>query len=168
MSLNGKYYLTVFSDASYCPKTGATGIASWARGDGNHRAKAFFFLPMPLANSQLAELFAFCHGILLCISELPHEPGYIISAQTDCLDVIRMMKYPDSCASEAAAICLHVLEEVKKNGLILTYKHIKAHTGEKDPRSKINHWCDYHARNEMRKKREILKNDQYRTAPSKS
>ena len=92
-------YITVFSDASHCPE-GAAGYAYFLR-DETTIVKESHPLPWKAKNSTEVEEFAMCHAILRAIDLIPHEPGDVIVAQTDCTHVIYSFEIERSVAAKS-------------------------------------------------------------------
>lgn len=147
-------FLTVFSDASF-HESGAAGYAFYVRDDTTIIKEGF---PVPwIANSSTEiEMFAMCHAILHALDYLPHEPGDVVVAQTDCEHVIRGFDLNCKTSEYEANMRDSVLSALRRSDIRLRWKHVKAHTGAKDVRSYVNQFCDTHAKIHMRQRRKVL------------
>lgn len=130
-------FITLFTDASYCPDTHAWGWAAWIKygapaetlrlsGGGSH-----------CQGSNQAELLALQHGIEAVAAQVP-VVGKIVVVQSDCLGALESLVVNPLTMAGATA--------VRK-------KHVKGHQGVKCPRSAVNTWTDRAAREEMLKRR---------------
>jgi ribonuclease HI len=142
-------YITIFADASFDDRTGAAGIAVWARtSDKFHKmSKALTFT---LATSGEAETFALGIGILEALVHLPHAPGDALSVQSDCEHALRCLILLQCSTEIESALADHVRDAVYHAQMSMVPKHVKGHTGKSDARSWVNNWCDRAARAKMR------------------
>lgn len=143
-------FITVFSDASFDHVTKASGYAYWHRdhksihrGSGGHAEL--------VESSSDAECVALCIAIVSAIRTLEHQPGDIISLQSDCIHALKVLQgqIPKMTMIEAG-FSKWALRVVQEHGLSLKPKHIKAHTGLEDARSYVNTFCDEASRRRMR------------------
>jgi ribonuclease HI len=147
-----KGYITVFADASFCPKSKASGIAFWCRDDNNILQHSQGIMWDVESNGE-AELVALCSAIDFALRHLESEPGYILVAQSDCLEAIEKLDGDKGSNLNQVAFIAMALSELKRRGVILRTKHVKGHTGKEDARSYVNRWCDHNARKQMRHQR---------------
>lgn len=141
-------FITIFTDASFCPDTKAMGWAIWIKfGDGEtvkwqggHKGK-------PNQHSQHAEIHGLKTSLWMC-RELQKRNRMILK---DKIVVIQ-------CDCQSALNGLDI-SSLKKLGVkYVKKKWVKAHTTGTDKRSSVNRWCDKEAYKEMAKVRKVLKN----------
>lgn len=140
---------TVITDASFCPRTKASGWAAWVRIDGmNGPIKKYGEFKSPVRSAQQAELLAAINGIWLA----KEHGATAVLLQTDCLAVVHMIEgqtkkqhLKDSFTRAAAAA--GVLN------LGLSARHVRGHTTIADARSHVNRWCDDKAKRAMKLQR---------------
>jgi ribonuclease HI len=148
-------YITVFADASFCFKTGAAGIAVWARTNNRfHRMSQR--LTFPVLNSAEAETIALGTGILSALENLAPEPGDRLSVQSDCLHALNAVVLFQCSTQMERSFAVRVDAAVREARVSLHPKHVKGHTGVHDARSYANDWCDREARDRMRESRKLL------------
>jgi len=140
-------FITIFTDASFCPHTRAMGWAVWIKygdnqtvkwqggheGDGNQ-------------HSNHAERHGLKKALWMC-KELQKRNRMVLK---DKIVVIQC-----DCQHELNNLDTSVLTK-----LGVTYvkkKWVKAHTGKDDKRSSVNDWCDRMAYEEMSKVRAELR-----------
>jgi ribonuclease HI len=142
---------TVIADASWCPHTKAAGWAAWVV--INHtspprvqRVQRYGRFHQRPKSSTEAELWAAWNGIWIA-----HKLGATdVLCQTDCLSVVQ---HPGSGRRG------HSYPEVSKRywpGTKVTFRHVKGHTSNPEPRFYVNRWCDTHARKVMKAQRDAV------------
>ena len=152
-------YITIFADASFDHVTKAAGISMWARDAVNfHRAsKALTF---PVDDAAQAESIALGTAITIALRVFTHQPGDRLSIQSDCLHALDLFAMKSQRKKPwpgiEAAIRGNVFESIQRYGLTLCPKHVKGHSGNGNPRSAVNDWCDKEARRQMRNARREL------------
>lgn len=154
--INGKKYLTINTDASFCPDTKAGGYAFYIRGDDFKLTKAGSF-KYKVKNPTDAEAKCIINALhTLSIQSLPQVDVIVINTDSKtCIDHMSGLQ-PSKLYGRGKALAHRIknkcrAEEVK-------FKHVKAHTGKNDSRSWVNEWCDQQAKVWMRKKRAELEN----------
>lgn len=135
-------YVTIFTDASFCPQTKVFGWAVWIKyghparnikRSGGGTCKGPTYAEYIALKNALKTLGQF---------DIP-TMGKIVIFQSDCLAALNKFQRRDHKIA-----CLNVV-----------YRHVKAHTGNDDRRSIVNDLCDRQAKLEMRKRRhEALQN----------
>lgn len=133
-------FMTVITDASYCPETKVGGWGIWIGG------KQGFSGPIPpgiLESSNDAELFAAAAGISLAIE---HYGSRNILIQSDCMGVQALVRKPKTRQ-----------KWLGDEHLTLRFKHVPGHTERPEARFYCNRWCDQQARRHMRETRDALK-----------
>ncbi|HHG4356329.1 hypothetical protein IPC102_09600 [Pseudomonas aeruginosa] len=149
--------ITVFTDASFCPNTRAAGGAVWARGEQIRFQDSF-----PIrhaAQAHEAEILAVCHAIQKIAehpelgAELRKGPMTRLVIVVDCLAVKQAFEQEiraGQIVKEAIRAAMQLREQL---GFWLKVNHVKAHKGTDTPRQWVNHWCDRHAKAQMRQMR---------------
>lgn len=167
--------LTLFADASFCPKTGAAGWGSWAMRDGWSKGK---FLGGPLrramTTSNTAELCGLASalwkhdkdgdlaGIQIFMLQCDNVValGYIMSRLSNAtarpLDGVRQATIPRSFTRNKLCLeALAAIEQIVGDRRVLL-RHVKGHNGTDDGRSWVNTQCDAEARRHMVARRREL------------
>jgi ribonuclease HI len=140
--------ITINTDASFCPKTGAGAYAFYIVCDLFKIKKSGIFKESPTGPMD-AEIKCIANAVatLNAQKELP-KIGWVI-INSDCLwcfDKITL-KSKDK-AGRYAAKELQKLR--KKTGVAMhEFRHVKAHTDTEDARSFVNNWCDTEAKRLM-------------------
>lgn len=143
--------MTINTDASHDPKTGAGGYAFYIKCDLFKIKKAGKFkdqTPSPLD----AELKCIGNALatLLAQKELPEAKYLIIN--TDCLSAIRVIKNP--IIKRGKEVHKYYKDLISKlNSKRNELRHVHAHTNKTDKRSLCNDWCDREARRYMKEQR---------------
>lgn len=134
-------HATVITDASFCSNTRSAGWAAWVRVDDLSypikRSGRFKNFPK---DSNEAEKFACMNGISVAKS----FGATIILVQTDNLNAVN---YINQFFSKQKILTLFGKD------LIITAKHVKGHTNNKERRFWVNRWCDETARRHMLEQR---------------
>jgi hypothetical protein len=132
-NFNPNNYITVFTDASYCDRTGKGGMAAWIKAaDGvTHKLYESF----RAKDSVSAEKQALQTALDYIIQNF-HTENKTLVINCDCMPVLESLD----------------VEEIEEAGMFLkiTLKHVKAHRGVNGPRSSVNTWCDSRAKEIMR------------------
>lgn len=162
MSTTREKAIAVFSDASYCARSGAGAGAYWIQ-SGDIRLSAGQKL-RGASQPHDAEVLAACNGINAVarhpslLSKLRQGEKAKVLLFVDCVTVIQVFK--EDCAIRLAPAVQKVLDEVRKMiarlGFDLQIFHVKAHAGLDTPRKRHNQWCDLRAKQAMRAIRGIV------------
>ena len=157
--------ITINTDASFCPETGASGYAFYAICDNFKIMKSGNFKKKPTVSWE-AELFCLGNAIhtVLSQTDLPESKHIVIN--TDCDSMIGMLNRPQDKIKQKWGVPVkqvhmlagrlkNVCKTPKKN---LKYRHVKAHTSIKDARTWVNNWCDKEAKKWMNREREQFRN----------
>lgn len=149
--------VTVFTDASFCPRTMAAGFAVWIKVDGRTIRHAGAF-KIEVKEAWQAELAALANGICGACAVLNLADGDMIVAATDCLRAIDILERRGGKPTKAFRdVREHTLQELTKRGVLLRLKHVKAHQGkEAGRRNAVNEWCDGAAKRVMRSRRRSI------------
>lgn len=148
-------FVTVFTDASYCPHTGAAGWAAWMKHQGE--TKRFSGVPKSsVVNASHAEFIAAAYGISLAVKTFPNADR--VHLVTDLLRLVEIMrKYVRAKPGYESAIDRFIHSCVEPRNIKVTCKHVKAHVAQGARRNYVNNWCDQEARKRMRKMRNDIK-----------
>lgn len=145
--------ITILADASHCPDTKAAGYAYWiasTRGSFGGAGP----LKGKVETSTLAEVMAIANAVHIAIARKSVVNGDTILCQTDCEAAISLFEDRRSKPSVFEyKVKLHIDQLIKDNSIILMFKHIKAHSGQRGARFIANDKCDKSARKEMRRQR---------------
>jgi len=139
-------YVTVFTDASHCPHTLATGWAVWIKHGTPATTIRFRGTASGLHNSTEAEL----HALERAIKHL---------LETD-LALDRVVVIQSDSQGALAQLGSHhnkLGTELRRTATYVKLKHVKGHQGLKCPRSAVNTWCDREARKQMNTLRTTLR-----------
>lgn len=159
------YGLTVFADASHSEDAG--GYAYWVRGAAHERIQGS--APWPCKDIQEAETVGICVGIIEALDNFPKVGGWIVaqSDSTQALETLlfaawklgenarvvrvakgtdRPLKIPMRAKPVQESFALKTLMMALDHQVVIYLKHVKGHTGQDDPRSKVNAWCDREAK----------------------
>ncbi len=144
---SSELFITVFTDASWCPETKAFGCAMWIKAADLQKPHKYSFGGLDMQDNIVAETLALNTAIKWMEENLDFE-GRIIILQADCLEAL----------SQADTRVLVSGIEGRHGAHYIKLKHVKGHAkGEasKTNRSKINSLVDSMAKKEMRAWRKI-------------
>lgn len=130
-------YITLFTDASYCPNTRAYGWCWWIKYGSPAKTQVGVGGGAHMQGSYQAEVEALRAGMAFIHESLPEEmKGKRIVIQSDCMGALEAIK-PD-------------LERLKRMGAQAAYtKHVKGHRGHATARNSVNTLCDRKAKQQM-------------------
>ena len=143
--------VTVFTDASFCPRTKASGFAVWIKTKSVTLRHSGAF-KVAINTPGEAETAALSNGICAAMTRLDLQAGDIIVAASDCLDAIRAVEgKAKRLKPTMAMICDHVRQGASVRGVDVRLKRVRAHQGkDAGPRHAVNEWCDKAAKAVMR------------------
>lgn len=151
--------VTIMTDASYCPDTGAAGYGYWI---ASNRGKCGGGGPLRrlLASSTTAETLAVANALHIAFKLGAAEIRDSVLVQTDCQAVIELFegrrRPVDGTEQEAY---FHIQRIINKYFITLHFKHVKGHNArEGSARSVANHMCDKRARYFMKQMRNQQRN----------
>ena len=130
---------TVITDASFCPRTGAGGWATWIRFEDKGLLKRSDAFRDPAKSSTDAEFKAAVNGVLWAAAGGATK----VLLQTDNLHVVE--RFAEMVNDAGVTI-----------PCVVTTRHVKGHDGGGTPRSWVNEWCDREAKVHMRAMRARL------------
>lgn len=148
-------FITIFTDASFCPNTKATGWAVWMKYGANgtivkHKGG---YVSLDDEHSNDAELFGLEKAIEMCGQLVDHNrmvlKGKVVILQCDCQGALDKVN--------VTPLYRRGVQHVKR-------KWVQGHSRKVNQRTFVNKWCDVSAYGEMkilrhkkRKYREHLK-----------
>lgn len=148
--------VTIIADGSYCDVTKAGGYGFWVVSERGRHAGGGSLKGRTLSSAD-AEMKAVAKALHYALKHGIACGGDEVLIQTDCSDVLtrleRRRNPVERCVSDGLAL-IHKLET--QHALHITYKHVKGHTGRRDPRFKAQWHCDrraYAGMSELRKRR---------------
>lgn len=164
--------LTLFADASFCPRTGAAGWGSWAIKDGWQRGK-FLGGPLrrPMKSSTTAELCGLASALWMHDRAKELDDVNIFMLQCDNITALGyiLAKLPRTSvrqlkgARQANIIPSHTDVKLHLEALDaireivgdrqINLRHVKGHNGTNDGRSWVNTQCDEEGRRHMQARR---------------
>lgn len=138
-------FITVFTDASYCPNTGAWGYGFWMKYGQPAKTVTGGGGGMTTKSSFEAELAALRHALTHLGENL----------EADDLKGKRLVLQSD-CTGALAAIQIDLIHFRRNHQLAMAYtKHVKGHQGHATPRNSVNTTCDSIARRHMKHHRHL-------------
>jgi ribonuclease HI len=166
--------VTIITDASFCPRSNASGWAGWVKVDA--LPGAFFAGPIvPSAETpSLAEMAAVANTLVEAGTNALLRDGDIVMLQSDNQEVLSVLAFmiPGVKISRAADNSMpfnaakriarwwrdsddmkRILAIVEAYKLQIVVRHIKGHTGGVDGRTNVNERCDSLAKHHMRQRR---------------
>lgn len=146
--------ITINTDASFDPETGAGGFAFWIVTDYFVIKKAGFFKDKTL-NCNEAEVKCIANALSMLLKEdrLPTSKHLVIN--TDSKQGMQMIrKQTTEAGKKTHVIWRKVIQKIKSR--VNKFAHVKAHTNNKNARSYVNNWCDEEAKKHMRIKRDLI------------
>ena len=147
--------ITILADASHCPESKVGGYGYWIASNRGKKAGGGIFKGL-VATSSLAEMMAIANAIHIAIRDHIIQQGDRVLVQTDCEAAIQSFSYGRSLTKSELRTVEYVLNLIKSLCVDLEFRHVKAHTSNKDKRSLANRNCDHTARQAMREARRKL------------
>lgn len=148
--------VSIFADASLCPKTRVAAWGAYCRSD-----RGISYEGAALKSSYKvtgdAELHAIVNAVHLAFRSGVAQPGDILLVQSDCAEAIRMIEGEQPArrrGSKAGVDKLHAL--VKSKNAKLSMRHVKGHSGRGTGRFAANTHCHQLAIEAMREKRDSI------------
>ena len=147
--------ITILADASHCPVTNAAGYGFWVASERGKRGGSGAFKNV-VPTSTIAEMMALVNALYCAIRFELVQKGDKILFQTDCEAAIFALTNRRKLTTHEFECVERMKGLIKEYELMTTYKHVKAHTNNKQSRFKSNNACDKAARAAMRKMRGAL------------
>lgn len=126
-------YVTLFTDASYCPDTGAWGWAAWCKHGAPAETLRHHGGGFGCPGSHTAEVRGIEAGIAMVAAQVDIV-GKTVIIQCDCKSALRQADLTPLWDLNPKAVRL---------------KHVKGHQGTKNPRTAVNTWADRAAYQQM-------------------
>lgn len=153
--LNGKKYLTINTDASFCPHGKVGGYAFYIICDSFKITKSGAF-KKKLQNPSDAELKCIINALhTVDVQRLPKVDVVIIN--TDSMNCITGIENANTGKLYGKAKVLINNIKTKTGAKEVKMKHVRAHTNKNNARSWVNEWCDQQAKVWMKRERRRLK-----------
>lgn len=146
-------WVTVMTDASWCPDTKAGGFGYWVVSDRGRHGGGGELKQLPGCATE-AEMMAVVNGLHCALKLAIAQKGDGILIQTDCQWAITVFNLVSlSNLPENAKQFLPILKAFKalkeKHELRIVFRHVKGHSVRKNPRYIANNMCDKRARQGM-------------------
>ncbi|QWS69884.1 RNase H [Vibrio phage vB_VpS_PG28] len=126
-------FITVFTDASWCPDTKAYGCAYWVKIGAAVHGTEYAWGGYNCKSAEDAELEALEKSVEVVLQSKAFVDKVIV-LQSDCLNALNRLRLPPS---------FKLARHVKK-------KHVKAHTNHQTKRTSINAKMDRMAKEKMK------------------
>lgn len=140
--LNGKTYLTAFTDASYCNRTRVAGIAYWFKFNLiEPNVVKYTEALTEITSSDNAEKLAIAK-LIEYLDEYVDIKGVCVIIQSDCQSAIDFFRTTEYLKNKKPAS--------------IEFRWVKGHQGVKSPRHAVNTWCDREAKSKMRELRDSI------------
>lgn len=146
--------VTLITDASHCPNTLAGGYGVWVA--GQRGKQAFGGAISGTKDSSEIESKALCNGLYHGIKSGLICRGDTVLMQSDCDAALKLLACKRTPRESEFDILDWMADTTMKNGITLTFRHVKGHTNKKDSRSKAQDHCDKLAKKHMVSERKRL------------
>ena len=158
--------ISLFTDASFCPRTGAAGWAAWAKEDGATVRQSGAF-KSAMENSAMAEAGALVNGLFVVLSLIDPPPRSKIIAASDNMEVVRLAGLAHTPVGRLTQPLQRLQNMLLARGVLMHMRHVKGHKGTITPRNAVNTWCDGAAKEHMRAARQALLDNSRSVQPVK-
>lgn len=148
---------TIMCDASWCPETGAAGYGFWIASDRGKQPGGGQFRDI-MSTAAEAEMGAVVNSLVHARNLNLLMPGDWVLVQTDCVEAIAVLsgrREPLTRLAENIRDALQLF--LNKHKILVTFKHVKGHSRNKQARFLANNHCDTRAKGHMRDKRKELR-----------
>lgn len=149
--------LTIFTDASHCPQTGASAGAFWSRTKDKYLRRGIALGYLPTNGAHTAELTTAVNALAECLDSEEYQSCFHPSAEkvliilvTDCLYVKQALEGNLRVEGPLGERISLMQKRMHLGGIRLKVNHVKAHSGTGTPRKWVNNWCDTEAKKLMR------------------
>lgn len=152
-------YVTIMTDASMCPETGATGFGFWVACERGKRPGGGPMRTLTRSSNE-AEMMAIVNALHQAVKADLVQRYDTVLIQTDSTAAIGAFNgrraYESLTQGEQRAYDeFHNIR--RKVGIVFDFRHVKGHTGIRDQRSMANHMCDKRAKAGMRQARTSIR-----------
>lgn len=149
--------VTLMTDASHCPDSGAAGFGFWCASDRGKLAGGSAFRGA-IKDSYEAEFKGVANSLKAAINAGLILNGDKVLIQLDCIGVITCIGRKNKPRADVIVVLDYIQNIAKEHELTLLCRHVKGHTKRLEGnRFKANNHCDIRAKNAMREARKILK-----------
>jgi ribonuclease HI len=136
--------LTLFTDASWQPRTSTGSGAYWAKRSERESVKAGFVLRSPVVSSNEAEMKAIANSLFLLLRDGYLERQMHVLIQSDSSHCVGVLNRKIATCKEQTVVDF-IVKLAKENEFSFTARHVKGHTSG-GGRSWVNRECDRLAR----------------------
>lgn len=152
--------VTILTDASRCPDTGASGYGYWIASGRGKRPGGNAMGVTPCITT--AEMMAIANALTVAVKAGLVQDGDDVLIQSDstaATDTLQGRHSRHVCGTTEKMIEIkeYVRRFARDHHLNLEYRHVKAHTGRPEARFRANHHCDARAKTHMRRVRKELR-----------
>lgn len=149
--------VTLMTDASHCPDSGAAGFGFWCASDRGKLAGGSAFRDA-IKDSYEAEFKGVANSLKASINAGLILNGDKVLIQLDCIGVIYCIVGKSEPRDDVVIVLEYIKNIAKQYDLKLICRHVKGHTKRLEGnRFKANNHCDVRAKKAMREARKILK-----------
>jgi ribonuclease HI len=148
--------VTINTDASYCPDTGAAGYAFWISTESGRYKKHGVL--KDAKNSIEAEMHAVANALHFLFTNPPtHGMTFDkIWINSDCTTVLDRVEKGAEDTKAEQFIQMKIALLLDDCGDLIC-RHVKAHQHKRTPRNFVNFWCDCYAKKSMKERREEIR-----------
>ena len=147
--------VTIMSDASFCPKTKASGWGVWAKSERGSFSAGGNFKSDP-GHSTDAEAMAIAVAVFAAFRQGVAAAGDRLIIQTDCMTMVRaytghhlMPKLSREKNKTLESTIKYTRKLIKSNKCEFEVRHVEAHAPSKGKRNFVNNICDAKAKEHM-------------------
>ena len=142
-------FVSVLSDASRDPHTGVCGWGGYARSDRGRMMVGGGFVRR-LDGIDAAEAAAIVNTMTMALRRGVLAMGDTAFIQMDSVNAMRSLQGERRRTSDDEQRAVEAYRElVLSHRLTVRFRHVKAHTGRREPRYFANHFCDTEAYRHM-------------------
>lgn len=148
-------YVTLISDASFCPQTNSAGFGSWVV--SNRARKSYGSMIRDANNSGVAEAMGICNALAYAIRDGNIRKGDYVLIQCDATDGIAIVEGTSVDKPERVKVRTWFRDTVQELKLTIEFRHVKGHSKQDGNKFKAQNKCDALAYSFMCKMRGIKK-----------
>lgn len=156
-------YVTIYTDASFCPKTKTGGWACWIKHGEGQKIEYASHIPGECKSSLEAEMLGILGGIAVVRNHVEYVRGStVLVVVTDCQDAIDFINgtktnYNKNKNFDLYKTLARLIHEQRPAKTHLNMKKVKAHSDNDGVRSWVNNRVDEEAKRVMRHYRDWKK-----------
>lgn len=148
--------ITIFTDASFCPRTKAGGWAAWIKYEKGTLRKGAPILGLA-ASPTHCELIAIRNSLHYVEQAFRITSDHLLVIQTDSLSAINMLEEKIKIfGAKERELVDSILKWKRDHFCNWSLRHVKGHMGTSTRRSAVNTWCDQEAGRHMKERRKQL------------